>query len=186
MENYIPITFLNDFIFCPRSIYFHGVHGSMSQTQYHGKAQTVGKLAHESIDEGTYSTKKNVLMGTDIFCEKYNLSGKIDVFDIDQKKLTERKYKIQKIYDGYVFQVYAQYFSLIELGYEVEKIIIHDRSANKNYPIALPSEDKEMFTKFEKLIEEINQFDLSDPNFKPNIEKCKKCIYSHLCDFSLV
>ena len=84
-----------------------------------------------------------------------------------------------------MFQVYAQYFGLVELGYEVEKIVIHDRTHNKNYPITLTEEDKVMFEKFERLIEDIRNFDLSDPNFKANIEKCKKCVYSHLCDFSL-
>ncbi|MBP9886060.1 MAG: type V CRISPR-associated protein Cas4 [Leptospiraceae bacterium] len=185
METYIPISFLNDFIFCPRSIYFHQVHGGMSQEMYSSKEQTEGRAAHETIDERTYSTRKKVLMGTDVYCEKYNILGKIDVFDISAKKLTERKYKITKIYDGFVFQVYAQYFGLVELGYEVEKIVIHDRTHNKNYPITLPEEDKVMFEKFERLIEDIRNFDLSDPNFKANIEKCKKCVYSHLCDFSL-
>lgn len=185
MEPYIPISFLNDFIFCPRSIYFHQVHGSMSQSMYHGKPQTRGLAAHEAIDEGSYSTRKDVLMGMSLYCEKYNISGKLDMFDITAKKLIERKYRIQKIYDGYVFQVYAQYFSLIELGYKVEKIVIHDRSHNKNYPISLPYEDNVMLAKFEKLIEDINSFDLSDANFKANPEKCKNCIYSHLCDVSL-
>lgn len=185
METYIPISFLNDFIFCPRSIYFHQVHGSLAQEMYQEKVQVEGRLAHETIEEGTYSTRKDVLMGIEIFCEKYNLMGKIDVYDIKTKKLIERKNKIVKIYDGYVFQVYAHYFGLKELGYEVEKIIIHDRTHNKNYPIPLPEQDKIMFEKFEKLIEHINVFDLNDPNFKANIEKCKRCIYSHLCDYSL-
>ena len=81
--------------------------------------------------------------------------------------------------------MYAQYFGLTELGYEVEKIVIHDRTHNKNYPILLPEENSVMLAKFEKLIEDIHSFDLNDPNFKANIEKCKKCVYSHLCDQSL-
>lgn len=185
MENYIPISFLNDFIFCPRSIYYHQVHGSLGQEMYHSKAQVEGKMAHEAIDEGTYSTRKDVLMGMEVFCEKYNIMGKIDVLDVKAKKLVERKNKIIKIYDGYVFQVYAQYFALLELGYSIEKIVIHDRTANKNYPIALPEEDGEMFRKFEKLIEDINSFDLHDTGFKANPEKCKRCVYSHLCDYSI-
>ncbi len=183
MESYIPISFLNDFIFCPRSIYYHQVHGSLGQSMYHGKEQTQGLAAHKSIDQGIYSTRKDVLMGTEIYCEKYGLSGKIDVFDIPAKKLFERKYKISKIYDGYVFQVYAQYFGLIEMGLEVNKIVIHDRSQNKNYPIHLPGEDLEMLNKFEKVIADIKNFNLSEPNFTQNPEKCKKCIYSHLCDY---
>ena len=62
MEPYILISFLNDFIFCPRSIYFHAVHGSLKQEMYRGKAQTEGKIAHESIEEGNYSIRKDVWM----------------------------------------------------------------------------------------------------------------------------
>ncbi len=185
MEPYIPISFLNDFIFCPRSIYFHQVHGSLGQEMLHENAQTAGRAAHEAIDEGRYSTRKNVLMGMEIYCEKYNICGKLDIFDIDQKKLTERKNHIVKIYDGYVFQVYAQYYALVEMGYEVRNIVIHDMTHNNNYPIALPEDDPEMQEKFEILIEKINDFNLSRTDFQPNKEKCKRCIYSHLCDYSL-
>jgi CRISPR-associated exonuclease Cas4 len=185
MESYIPISYLNDFIFCPRSIYYHQVHGSLGQGMYHAKEQTLGVISHESIEEESYSTRKDVLMNLEIYSEKYNLVGKLDIFDNKAKKLIERKHKIQKIYDGYVFQVYAQYFALVEMGYEVEEIVIRDKSQNKNYPIPLPSQDEIMFQKFENLINDINEFDLSNPNFTPNIEKCKKCIYSHICDYSL-
>ncbi|TGN09368.1 type V CRISPR-associated protein Cas4 [Leptospira ilyithenensis] len=185
MESYIPISFLNDFIFCPRSIYFHQVHGSLSQSMYHAKPQIAGKVAHESIDKGTYTTSQNVLMGMDLYSDKYGLQGKIDIFFIDSGLLLERKNQISKIYDGYVFQVYAHFFALEELGYRVKEIKIHDRTHNQSYPISLPKDDPEMFAKFESTIEALKNFDLNDPNFNPNPEKCKNCIYSHLCDYSL-
>jgi CRISPR-associated exonuclease Cas4 len=185
MEPYIPISFLNDFIFCPRSIYFHQVHGSLSQSMYHSKPQVAGLAVHESIDKGSYTTSENVLVGMDLYSEKYGLQGKIDIFFIDTGLLLERKNKIAKIYDGYVFQVYAHYFALQELGYEVKEIKIHDRTHNKSFPIPLPQEDHVMFNKFEKTIQELKDFDLNNSNFYPNIEKCRNCIYSHLCDYSL-
>jgi CRISPR-associated exonuclease Cas4 len=185
MEPYIPISYLNDFIFCPRSIYFHQVHGSLSQSMYHAKPQVAGKAVHESIDKGTYSTSQNVLTGMDLYSDKYGLQGKIDIFFIDTGLLLERKNQIVKIYDGYVFQVYAHYFALEELGYSVKEIKIHDRTHNKSYPIPLPSEDTEMFEKFEKTVNALKSYDLNDTSFEPNPEKCKNCIYSHLCDYSL-
>ncbi|MCZ8239216.1 MAG: type V CRISPR-associated protein Cas4 [Leptospiraceae bacterium] len=185
MESYIPISYLNDFIFCPRSIYFHQVHGSLSQSMYQAKPQVEGKAVHESIDQGTYTTSQNVLMGMDLYSETYGLQGKIDIFFIDTGVLLERKNKIVKIYDGYVFQVYAHYFALSELGYTVKDIKIHDRTHNKSYPIPLPKDDIPMFDKFERTIQNLKDFDLYDPNFHPNIEKCRNCIYSHLCDYSL-
>ncbi|HRP68201.1 MAG TPA: type V CRISPR-associated protein Cas4 [Turneriella sp.] len=185
MEPYIPISFLNDFIFCPRSIYFHQLYGRTDTRYYQAKAQVAGKAAHESIDNQTYSTRRDVLQGYEIFCEKYNLCGKLDTFDIKSGRLTERKREIQKIYDGYVFQVYAQYFALCEMGYTVKEIVIYDITHNKNYPIPLPNDDAIMLKKFEQLVYDINHFDLDKKDFVPNEAKCKCCIYNNLCDYSL-
>ena len=185
MESYIPISFLNDFIFCPRSIYFHQLYGSYKSSVYQQKPQIAGKAAHKNIDSGTYSTRKSVLQGMEIYSEKYNLCGKIDVFDTETSILTERKKQIKTIFDGYVFQVYAHFHALTEMGFTVNKIVIHDLIHNKNYPIPLPTEDLEMQAKFEDLIEQIRTFDLLDTNFSPLLSKCQNCIYSNLCDYSL-
>jgi len=184
METYIPISFLNDFIFCPRSIYFHQLYGSFDTQLYHQKPQIAGRAAHASIEGKTYSTCKNILQGVEIYCERYKICGKVDLFFIDRGKLMERKREIKTIYDGYVFQVYAQYHALCEMGYEVRSIAIHDISHNKNYPIPLPDENPEMHRKFENLIEKINGFDMNAP-FTPAESKCRNCIYSNLCDYSL-
>lgn len=185
METYIPITMLNDFIFCPRSIYFHQVHGSLGAEMIHRKPQTEGRLAHESIDSDSYSTRTDILVGIPVFSETYNLMGKIDLLDVSTGRLVERKNRISVIYDGYIFQVYAQCFALREMGYTVNEIIIRDRSKNKNYPIPLPEDDPEMMGKFEAVVAELAEFDLSAPGFQPNPEKCRNCIYSNLCDYSL-
>ena len=186
METYIPISYLNDFIFCPRSIYFHQLYGGYSKTVYEQKPQVAGTAAHSTIDTQTYSTRKNVLQGVDIYCEQYNICGKIDIFDADTGKLTERKREIKTIYDGYVYQVYAQYHALVEMGYTVSAIAIHCIIHNKNYPIPLPKDNPEMQQKFEQLIAQINTFDMNAPGFTPILAKCQNCIYNNLCDYSLV
>lgn len=185
MENYIPISFLNDFIFCPRSIYFHQVYGNVEQEMYHCHIQIEGKAAHSSIEKRFYSTRKDVLMGIDVYCEKYNIVGKIDIYDISAKKLVERKNRIVKIYDGFIFQLYAQTFALREMGYEVEHIALYDKTHNIMHPVNLPENDILMFQKFEKLIQDINSFSLTNKDFRPNENKCKTCIYSQLCDYSI-
>jgi len=181
----MPISFLNDFIFCPRSIYFHQLYGSYKSELYQDKPQVAGKAAHEAIDEKSYSTRKDVLVGTEVYSDTYGLCGKIDIFDISKGALLERKREIKTIYDGYVFQVYAQYFALTEMGYKVLSITIHDLLHNRNYPIKLPHEDTEMTRKFEALIRDINAFDLVSSDFTPVMAKCMRCIYSNLCDYSL-
>lgn len=181
-EEPIAISNLNDFIFCPVSIYFHSLEDGediLTKDSY----QLNGSNAHKKSDSATYSTRKSVLQGIGIYCEKYNLVGKIDVFDTKSGILTERKKKITKIYDGYVFQIYAQYFSLIEMGYKVVKLHLYSMDDNKVYDIPLPEKDVNMFEKFEKLILELNGF--SFENFKQSNElKCKKCIYEPLCSYS--
>ena len=91
MESYILISFLNDFIFCPRSIYFHGLYSKYQQITYQDKPQIEGRAAHQTIDLKKYSTKKTVLQGISVYSEKYRLHGRIDIFDSEKGLLTERK-----------------------------------------------------------------------------------------------
>lgn len=185
MEETIIISYLNDFIYCPISIYFHKLYGKLDGMLYQGEKQIVGKEAHKTIDSKTYSSKKNILQGIEVFSSQYNIIGKIDIYDIEKKLLIERKNKVSKVYDGYVFQVYAEYFGLLEQGYEVTKIVIHSMQDNKNHEVKLPKDDIEMFEKFKKVIKDMQNFDFE--NFKQtNRKKCENCIYELLCDRSLL
>ena len=185
MDDLIIISNLNDFIFCPASIYFHKLYGSEDTIMYQSKAQLDGTKAHEKIDNGTYSTRKNILMAIDVYSEKYGVIGKIDMYDENKKLLVERKKHVNKIYDGYVFQLYAQYFSLAEMGYKVKKIRLYSYTDNKLYPQLLPEENKEMLEKFERTIKAIRNFSFDDFH-QDNCAKCKRCIYEPACDRSLL
>lgn len=184
MDDAILITELNDFIFCPVSIYFHKMYKDMNRMIYQNTDQINGTAAHINVDAGTYSTRSKILMGLDVYCEKYNLIGKIDIFDVDKKTLRERKKKIKNVYDGYVFQLYAQYFSLVEMGYDVKKLEIYSMDDHKTYCIPLPVVDATMLLKFEKVIEDIKNFSISDFG-QTNISKCQHCIYEPACDRTL-
>ena len=184
MEPYIQISFLNDFIFCPRSIYFHQVYKNYDSSLYHEDIQVKGRLAHLNIDNKKYSTKKEILQGLSIYSVKYSLCGRIDLFNKKTGVLTERKKRVVKIYDGFIFQMYAQYYCLIEMGYNVNKMLIYSLDNNKNYPVLLPTENPAMDTRFKNLLKAIDDFKLSE-NFTQNIKKCKKCIYNGLCDYGV-
>ena len=82
MENPIPISKLNDFIFCPVSIYFHNLYMDLEKKTYQEVSQTNGAHIHQATDMGTYSKNKMILQAIDIYSETYGLYGKIDVFDI--------------------------------------------------------------------------------------------------------
>ena len=77
---------------------------------------------------------------------------------------------IKTIYDGYIFQLYAQYHCLKEMGYKVKKLRLYSMDTNKSYPIPLPEDNQSMQEKFEKLINEINIYDLNAP-FQANPKK---------------
>ena len=185
MEEIILISYLNDFIFCPVSIYFHKLYGTLNKTLYQTSYQINGTNAHKAIDTQNYSDKKSILQGASVYCQEFGIEGKIDVFDIEKGLLTERKNQISTIYDGYVFQLYAQYYALTEMGYTVKKMRFHSIKDNKNYDIELPTVNIEMDNKFRNLIKEMHNFKME--NFvQTNCEKCKKCIYEPACDRSLI
>lgn len=182
-ENPIAISKLNDFIFCPASICFHGLEENEENLLYQDSFQINGTNAHKNSDTATYSTCKSVLQGVSVYCEKYNIYGKIDVFDKEKGILTERKKKIRTIYDGYVFQLYAQYFALSEMGYSIETIRLYSMDDNKIYNLKKPCENQNMLDRFEKLINDMSVFVLQGFH-QDNIEKCSNCIYEIMCSFS--
>lgn len=184
-DDCILISQLNDFIFCPASIYFHLLYGSRDNIIFQQAPQLNGTKAHEAIDKGSYSSKKSILQGISVYSEKYNLIGKIDIFDNSSHILTERKKKIKTIYDGYIFQIYAQYFALTEMGYSVKKLRLYSMDDNKTHDIPLPENDLIMLEKFENTVRQIKNFNL-DTFRQNNIDKCRNCIYEPACDRSLL
>ncbi len=184
MEDPILITWLNDFGFCPASIYFHNLYGNTNRIAYQSDAQINGSAAHKSVEEKTYSTNKDILQNLDVFSEQYGLIGKIDIFDKRKGELIERKKRIKTVFDGYVFQLYGQYFALKEMGYDVRRITLYSYDDNKKYQIPLPENDDEMLSHFEKRVNDINEFSMD--GFKQNNpDKCAKCIYEPACSSSL-
>lgn len=184
MESYIQISKINDFTFCPRSLYFHGLYEPFHKSEYQEAPQIEGTIRHKTIDEGSYSTRKDILTGLPVYSEEFHIAGKIDIFDKKKGHLIERKTFIEKIYDGYRFQLYAQYFALIEMGYEVKKLFLHSLKDNKRYEINLPSIDD--VVSFKRIINEIESYDVIDDHSRPLKSKCEGCIYRNLCDHYVV
>ncbi len=167
-------------MFCPRSITYHDVFRNTGSTQlYHQKPQIVGQAAHKNIDEGRYSSRQDVLSGTFVYCEQFSLLGRIDVFDVSSGVLTERKYSVTAIYDGFRYQLYAQYLALQEMGYTVKAMRIHSKKDNKNYPVELPC--KADLEEFIQVIDAMHNYSPLDKH-EPDIKRCTHCIYHALCD----
>lgn len=188
MESYIKLTNLNDFMYCPKSIFYHTLYENYNSNLYHKKAQIEGKLIHQTIDNKTYSSRKNILQWLEVYSEEYKIMWLIDIFNIETWELIERKTQIfkdenweEKIYRWQRYQLWWQMFCLEEMWYEVKSLWIYSVKDNKKYRIYKPSE-KEIL-EFKNILEKYKKFDLLQKTWKQNLKKCKQCIYNELCDY---
>ena len=178
-EDYISISTLTDFIFCPYSIYLHNVYENTDESLFHATPQTQGRIAHETVDEKRSSTRKDVLQALPVYSEKYGLMGKIDVYRAKEKYLIERKFQLRNIYQGQIYQLWAQMFCLQEMGHEVKRLAFYETSAKRTIPVKLPTPDD--ILRFELFLHSFRNYDPTLP-FQPNLNKCRHCIYCNLCD----
>ena len=179
MDDYISISTLNDYIFCPYSIYLHNIYMETDEGLYHATPQTKGRVAHEAIDHKSYSTKKSDIMSLNVCSETLKITGKIDLYKQDKKLLIERKYQLKQIFRGQIYQLWAQYFCLIEMGYDVQTLAFYEISTNKMIPVELPHE--EGLAELKLFISKFRNF-TPDTSVTINPNKCIHCIYCNLCD----
>lgn len=179
MDDYISISALNDYIFCPYSIYLHNVYMEADEGLYHATPQTKGRVAHETIDNKTYSTRKNDVMSLSVCSDSLGVIGKIDLYKKDKKLLIERKYQLKQIFKGQIYQLWTQYLCMIEMGYDVQELAFYEISTNKMIPVNLPDELE---------LVELKSFIAKFRNYTPdmpvtvNLNKCVHCVYCNLCD----
>ena len=160
MDSLIPISAINDFLYCPKSLYLHSVYSSFETSTYHDTPQIIGTIAHENIEKGHYTTAKNILQGLSVYSSRLGIKGRIDTYDSEKQWLIERKYKVKQVYLGFKYQLYAQMYCLIEAGYPVKKLFIQSLSDNKRYEIPLPAADEKKV--FEAVIEQMKNFTPED------------------------
>lgn len=151
----------------------------MDEDLYHATPQVKGKTSHQSIDSKSYSSSKNSILSLPISSDELGVMGKIDSYDETKKLLVEKKYNLSTIYQGQIYQLWAQYFCLIEMGYEVNELAFYEIKSNKTHKITLPSTDGKA-----ELIEFIRKFKAYNPQdeIQINENKCRHCIYCNICD----
>lgn len=179
MEEYISLSTLNDFIFCPYSIYLHNVYMDADEDIYHATPQTQGKAVHESVDNKTTSNNKNDVVALPVFSDELGIMGKIDVYKQKEKWLIERKYQLKQIFKGQLYQIWGQFFCMIEMGYAIEKMSFYEISTNKMIELTIPSEEEK--NELKNFISSYKKYDPSLP-IQINTNKCLHCIYCNLCD----
>lgn len=179
MEDYILISQLNDFIFCPYSIYLHNVYSEAEDEVYYATPQEKGRAAHETIDNRSYSTRQETITSMSIYSHELRIMGKIDIYKRDEARLIERKNQLKTIYQGQIYQLHAQYFCMVEMGYKIDYIEFYSMIDRKSYPQMIPNERDRYRLKL--FLDEFRNYDPSN-EFVPNMNKCRYCIYSTLCD----
>lgn len=177
MEPYIAISTINDFLYCPRSLYMHIAAGGINPASYHETPQVRGKAVHEAIEFGRYSNRKNVVQNMSIFSEELGIQGKLDTFDTTTGELIERKAKIKKLYEGYYMQLYAEYFCLVEMGYKPTRLAFYSMLDNKKYPIPIPT--KKYRARLKQIISEIQNY-TPQKLLKHTCPNCNNNIYTPL------
>ena len=175
----IQISKINDFLYSPESLYLHSLYEKFDIQTYKDAPQITGNLNHKAIDTKRYSSSKNWLQGTTVYSSKYEIIGKIDIFDIDTCTLIERKTMIKTLHLGYIYQLFAQMFCLQEMGFTVEHLVIRSLTDNKKYVIELPN-SKDILC-FKKLLLDMRNFEPLDLLSVPEIDqKSHNSIYGEL------
>lgn len=180
-EGLINISHLNDFIFCSASIYFHALIKDINGILYASEKQIRGKNIHNRIDNSRYSTSRDIITSLDVYSQEYGLIGKIDIFDKKEKRIIERKKHISKIYDGQIYQLYAQYICLREMGYDIESIRLYSYDDNKSYDFVISELPSRIIQSFYSTLDDMRSFDI-DNFLQVNKEKCNNCVYKDICD----
>ncbi len=153
----------------------------MDEDEYHATPQVQGRYSHSTVDNNKIKDK-NVITSLSVYSDTLGLMGKIDIYRIQQKQLIERKYRLQNIFQGQIYQLWAQYFCMCEMGYDIQQIAFYEISTNTTISQQLPT--KENLLELSNFIDKFNAYNPLLDHIKINIKKCQHCIYSKLCDKS--
>ena len=147
---------------------------------FHAEPQTIGRVSHDSIDHKTYSNRANDIMSLPVYSESFGLMGKIDLYKKKEHLLIERKYQLKQIFQGQIYQLWAQMFCMQEMGYTVDKLAFYEMSTNRMISVNIPSDSD--IQRFSIFIQQFRLFDPASTSFHINTNKCRHCIYCNLCD----
>ncbi len=94
MKDFILITQLNDFVFCPYSIYLHNIFSDTDDSTYKATPQLNGTHSHRKVDNKLTHHNNDLIYSMSVCSNKYRICGKIDTYRISTRTLVERKYQL--------------------------------------------------------------------------------------------
>ena len=146
---------------------------------YHATPQVRGRNAHAAVDTKSTTPSSDRLESISVYSHELGVYGKIDVYNKVKHSLVERKYQLKQIYQGQIYQLWAQYFCMVEMGFIISKLAFYEISTRKTTYLNLPGDLEKM-----ELLSFIKQYNDFNPRTfnKANANKCAHCIYLNLCD----
>ncbi len=150
---------------------------------YHATPQTKGVVAHEQLDDRIEQELPDDLYGLAVYSDRLGVMGKIDHYNVSAKRLIEYKNNLKQIFRGQLYQLWAQYFCMIEMGFEINAIGFYELSSGRFIPVDLP--DSVEWNELNQFIARFKNYNPED-SLKVNVNKCIHCIYCNLCDKSEV
>ena len=176
----IALSTLNDFIFCPYSIYLHNVYMETDEDIFKTIVQLSGTNAHKATDSKKGSSRSCDILSLPVCSNSLGLYGVIDLYRGNTATLIERKLRLNHIFRGQLYQLWGQYFCMLEMGYEVNAIAFYEISTNKMFPQQLPTQSERQ--EFINFLNKIRSYNPLSDNITINPNKCIHCIYCNLCD----
>ena len=92
MNEYIPLSTLNDFIFCPYSIYLHSVYMESDEDLYKATPQIKGTIRLQFSVYEVRNTKRivnNLMSKIEAYAKHVTADYSVIIFDIEAEKLTK-------------------------------------------------------------------------------------------------
>ncbi len=96
-SNPLPLSALNDFLFCPRRAGLKFIEGLRGENEH----TVIGDLAHENVDFPGYEQRAGwtLLRALPLFSDKLGLSGKADLIEVhlDESQMANLKSEIRPV-----------------------------------------------------------------------------------------
>lgn len=106
MNDYIPLSTLNDFIFCPYSIYLHSVYMESDEDLYKATPQIKGAIRLQFSVYEVRNTKRivnNLMSKIEAYAKHFTADDSVILFDIEAEKLTKYGNAIRRDQDVVYF-----------------------------------------------------------------------------------
>lgn len=139
--DFIPISALGEYNYCPRNCYLFFVLGERGENPY----TVEGKLLHQRVDESTRTKRGDTVQTRRVYVcsERYGISGFADVIEEKEGEIYPVEYKRGKrgIWQNDRIQLCAQAICLEEmLGVKITKAYIFYVSSGRRMEVKLDSQ----------------------------------------------